>query len=155
MESPERQPSGSSLVDSTFRRRTTLCALYFAQGVPFGFMTTALTSHLKEQDETIGTLEIGVLLTMCTLPWAFKFLWGPVIDSVTLRSMGRRRPWILLAQLMMATTMITLLLIGDLSEQLTSEKLTLLGWMFFLHNCFASLQDVATDALAVDILPPQ
>ena len=31
--------------------------------------------------------------------------------------------------------------------------LQFLGWMFFIHNCFASLQDVATDALAVDILP--
>jgi PAT family beta-lactamase induction signal transducer AmpG len=25
--------------------------------------------------------------------------------------------------------------------------------MFFVHNCFASLQDVATDALAIDVLP--
>src|SRR5690606_36392688 len=28
-----------------------------------------------------------------------------------------------------------------------------LGIMFFVHNCFASLQDVSTDALAVDVLP--
>jgi MFS transporter, PAT family, beta-lactamase induction signal transducer AmpG len=27
-----------------------------------------------------------------------------------------------------------------------------LAWVFFIHNCFASLQDVATDALAVDLL---
>jgi PAT family beta-lactamase induction signal transducer AmpG len=26
-------------------------------------------------------------------------------------------------------------------------------YMYFLHNCFASLQDVCTDALAVDVLP--
>jgi len=50
---------------------------------------------------------------------------------------------------MMAVTMITLVSVGDIGEQLT-----LLGWMFFLHNCFASLQDVSTDALAVDILQP-
>ncbi len=31
----------------------------------------------------------------------------------------------------------------------------MLGWMFFTHNIFASLQDVATDALAVDILPDE
>jgi PAT family beta-lactamase induction signal transducer AmpG len=41
-----------------------------------------------------------------------------------------------------------LLMMGDLTD-----NLWLLGWMFFIHNCFASLQDVATDALAVDILP--
>ncbi|MGD9857766.1 MAG: MFS transporter, partial [Planctomycetaceae bacterium] len=30
----------------------------------------------------------------------------------------------------------------------------LLGCMFFVHNCFASLQDVSTDALAIDVLLP-
>ena len=35
-----------------------------------------------------------------------------------------------------------------------SGNITLLGWMFFLHNCFASLQDVSCDALAVDVLLP-
>ena len=40
-------------------------------------------------------------------------------------------------------------MLGDLTE-----NLRLLGWMFFIHNCFASLQDVSTDALALDVLPP-
>jgi len=49
---------------------------------------------------------------------------------------------------MMAVSLLGLLMMGDLTD-----NLWLLGWMFFIHNCFASLQDVATDALAVDILP--
>ena len=145
MPSVESDSAGTTLIDNAFRRRLTLCALYFAQGLPWGFMTVALASHLTEKGMDVeGT---GWLLTMCTLPWTFKLFWAPVIDSVTLRSMGRRRPWILLAQLMMAVTMITLVLIGN-----ASDELTLLGWLFFTHNCFASLQDVSTDALAVDIL---
>ena len=136
---------GTTLIDNAFRRRLTLCALYFAQGLPWGFMTVALASHLTEKGMTVG--ETGWLLAMSTLPWTFKLFWAPVIDSVTIGSMGRRRPWILLAQLMMAVTMIALVLIGN-----ASEELTLLGWLFFIHNCFASLQDVSTDALAIDIL---
>ena len=66
------------------------------------------------------------------------------------RAMGRRRPWILFAQLGMLLTLLMMCLIGDLLN-----NLYLLGWMFFLHNCFASLQDVSTDALAVDILKPE
>jgi PAT family beta-lactamase induction signal transducer AmpG len=62
--------------------------------------------------------------------------------------MGRRRPWIITAQLMMAVSLLTLIMMGDITE-----NIVLLGWMFFLHNCFASLQDVATDALAIDVLP--
>jgi PAT family beta-lactamase induction signal transducer AmpG len=145
MQSTSSDSAGTTLCDNAFRRQLTLCALYFAQGLPWGFMTVALASHLKSKGMTLE--ETGWLLSMSTLPWTFKLFWAPVIDSVTLRSMGRRRPWILLAQLMMAFTLITLVMIGNLSEQLT-----LLGWMFFLHNCFASLQDVSTDALAIDIL---
>ena len=35
------------------------------------------------------------------------------------------------------------------------ENLTILGWLAFVHNCFNALQDVAVDALAVDLLPPE
>ena len=34
----------------------------------------------------------------------------------------------------------------------SDATLVFLAWVFFVHNCFASLQDVATDALAVDLL---
>ena len=50
---------------------------------------------------------------------------------------------------MMAVTLIALSFKGDILNDLNY-----LAWMFFLHNCFASLQDVCTDALAVDILHP-
>ena len=53
------------------------------------------------------------------------------------------------AQFGMALTLIAMVFMGDLTE-----NITLLGWMFFLHNCFASLQDVSCDALAVDVLLP-
>ena len=75
--------------------------------------------------------------------------------------MGRRRPWIIGAQFMMAVTLLGILWSGNLSEPAGStgqaafspEFIWWLGVMFFVHNCFASLQDVATDALAVDVLP--
>ncbi|MDP6555752.1 MAG: MFS transporter [Pirellulaceae bacterium] len=123
-----------------------LCAMYFAQGVPWGFMTIALVSHLTARG--VGDTAAGNLTAIVLVPWTFKLIWGPVIDTMTIRSMGRRRPWIIGAELMMAVSLLGLLMMGDLTE-----NLWLLGWMFFIHNCFASLQDVATDALAVDILP--
>jgi PAT family beta-lactamase induction signal transducer AmpG len=50
---------------------------------------------------------------------------------------------------MMAVSLVCMLSVGTP----TKDNLIALGWWFFIHNCFASLQDVATDALAVDILP--
>ena len=125
-----------------------MCILYFAQGFPWGFMLTALLSFLASKGLTI--VESGQLTAMAYLPWTFKLFWGPIIDSFTLPSMGRRRPWILFAQFGMALTLIAMIFMGDITS-----NIGLLGWMFFLHNCFASLQDVSCDALAVDVLLPE
>ena len=123
-----------------------LCAMYFAQGLPWGFMVTALVAYLADE-HGISDSEAAGLTAIVLLPWTFKLVWAPLIDSVTIVSMGRRRPWIIGAEMMMAVSLLGILAMGDLSE-----NLSLLGGMFFLHNCFASLQDVATDALAVDVL---
>ena len=135
-----------ALADSRWQRMTTLCALYLAQGIPWGFMATALISYLTARGITVK--EAGDLTAIILIPWTFKLIWAPLIDSVTFRSMGRRRAWIISAELMMAFTLLGILALGDLTE-----NLQLLGFMFFLHNCFASLQDVCTDAMAIDILP--
>ena len=111
-------------------------------------MLTALLSFLASKGLTM--VESGQLTAMATLPWTFKLFWGPIIDSFTYEEMGRRRPWVLFAQLGMALTLIAMIFMGDISG-----NITLLGWMFFLHNCFASLQDVSCDALAVDVLLPE
>jgi len=110
-------------------------------------MLTGLLSFLASRGLTM--VESGQLTAMAYLPWTFKLFWGPLIDSFTYRTMGRRRPWILFAQLGMAASLIAMVMMGDISS-----NIALLGWMFFLHNCFASLQDVSCDALAVDILLP-
>ena len=137
-----------TLTTSKRLRIGTLCILYFAQGFPWGFMLTALLSFLASKGLTIA--ESGQLTAMATLPWTFKLFWGPVIDSFIYEKMGKRRPWILFAQIGMALSLVAMIFMGDISE-----NIGLLGWMFFLHNCFASLQDVSCDALAVDVLLPE
>jgi PAT family beta-lactamase induction signal transducer AmpG len=94
--------------------------------------------------------EIGALSALILLPWTFKIIWAPLMDTFTLRSMGRRRSWIIGAQLLMALTLIGILFVPNVTSDYK-----LLGIMFFIHNIFASMQDVATDALAVDILPSE
>ena len=138
----------ANLNENKTARVSTLCALYFAQGFPWGFMTIALVAYLAKYGLTVG--ETGHLISMAILPWTFKIFWAPIIDSINFPQMGKRRPWIIFAQIMMALTLIVLAMSGDIST-----NLNYLGWMFFLHNCFASLQDVCTDALAVDILRPE
>lgn len=136
-----------SLTESRVLRSLVLCLLYFAQGFPWGFATVALLAlftaagHPKEETATIVTLAI--------LPWTFKFLWAPLIDSFRWPTLGFRRPWIIIAQFGMALTLFGTWSLGEF-EDLSS--LHYLAWVFFVHNCFASLQDVSTDGLAVDLL---
>ena len=141
----ESTSDGETLVDSYRARVITLSALYVAQGVPWGFITVTMVTFLAAEGADAG--DLAYLLTLGTLPWSFKFLWGPIIDRFQLPNLGRRRPWILIAQTGMIALLVTMLLIPDLTN-----NISLLGGLFFVYNVFTALQDVSTDALAVDVL---
>ena len=143
-----------ALADSRLQRIVTLCVLYFAQGVPYGFMTITLANYLSSQG--LSTDRVGTLTAVALLPWTFKIIWAPLIDSFQFIGYGRRRPWIVIAQVIMAVTMIGIYIIEPylVGENMDIEKSAdYLLWVFFAHNVFAVLQDVVSDALAVDILP--
>ena len=136
---------GETLVDSYRARVFTLCALYVAQGIPWGFITVTFVTYLAA--EGVAAKDLALLLTLGTLPWSLKFLWGPVIDRYQYRPMGRRRPWILVAQSGMILTLILLTFIAS-----AENDIQVIAVMFLVYNIFTSLQDVSTDALAVDVL---
>ena len=124
-----------------------LCLLYFCQGFPWGFATIALIATLSAAGhDKAATATVSAL---AVLPWTFKFFYAPMIDTYRLPSLGIRRPWIILAQAGMALTLMVVVLSGELSSAAT---LQFIAWAFFVHNCFAALQDVAADSLAVDLL---
>ena len=139
---------GKTLVESYSARVFTLCALYVAQGIPWGFITVTFVTYLAA--EGFAAKDLAMLLTLGTLPWSVKFLWGPIIDRYQYRPMGRRRPWILIAQTGMIMLLTLMVFFIDVEKDVTT-----IAYMFLVYNIFTSLQDVSTDALAVDILKPQ
>ena len=139
--------NGKSLVESYQSRVITLCVLYIAQGLPWAFITVTFVTFLAVEGVSAGM--IAKLLLVGTLPWTFKFLWGPVIDRYQYRPMGRRRPWILFAEAGMILTLSLILFIPD-----PTTNLNAVVGIFLVYNLFTSLQDVSTDALAVDVLRP-
>ena len=138
---------GKTLVESYRARVLTLCALYVAQGIPWGFITVTFVTYLAVEGVAAG--QLAFLLTLGTLPWSVKFLWGPIIDRYQFPEMGKRRPWILIAQSGMIVVLSSMLLIPNMSS-----NVTIVGIMFLVYNIFTALQDVSTDALAVDVLEP-
>ena len=141
----ESEERGNTLVESYRARVLTLCALYVAQGIPWGFITVTFVTYLAVEGVSAG--QLAYLLTLGTLPWSVKFLWGPIIDRFQFPEMGKRRPWILIAQSGMILVLSSMLLIPNMSA-----NVNLVGIMFLIYNVFTALQDVSTDALAVDVL---
>ncbi|MBD39163.1 MAG: hypothetical protein CMB11_02090 [Euryarchaeota archaeon] len=143
----ESTSEGVTMTDSYRARVITLCALYVAQGIPWGFITVTFVTFLAARG--VGASELALLLTLGTLPWSVKFLWGPVIDRYQMPAYGRRRPWILLAQTGMMLMLGAMLFVPD-----PTNNVRTIAIMFLFYNIFTSLQDVSTDALAVDVLQP-
>lgn len=137
-----------TLSQSRSLRLTTLCALYAAQGMPDGFVRTGLKLYLIDRE--VSTAVVGGMVALVSWPWALKWLWGPVIDRFQYHPMGKRRPWVLAAQLGMAATLAGMLFLPNLEE-----SLWWLAAAILIANVFASLQDVSVDALAVDLLPAE
>ncbi len=96
----------------------------------------------------VGAGQIASFLAVIILPWAFKLLSGPLMDRFQYLPMGRRRPWVLGAQLGMTLSFFSLILIDSPAEQV--GLLTLLG---LLINVFAATQDVAVDGMAIEVTP--
>jgi len=121
-------------------------SMYFAQGIPYGLMNIAVPAWLASQG--VGAGQIASFLAIIILPWAFKLLSGPLMDRFQFLAMGRRRPWVLGAQLGMTLSFFGLVLVDNPVEQI--GLLMLLG---LLINVFAATQDVAVDGMAIDVTP--
>src|SRR5215216_6637526 len=77
-----------------------LSALYFVEGMPWGFQSKALPVYLRSSGVSL-TL-IG-LLNLLSLPWMTKVLWAPLVDRYGWRRFGRRKSWIVPLQVGLIT----------------------------------------------------
>jgi PAT family beta-lactamase induction signal transducer AmpG len=141
-------PAMLVLAERSRVRYATGSMMYFAQGIPQGLLSIAIPAWLAAQG--VGAGEIASYLAVVVLPWAFKLVTGPVMDRFQFPAMGRRRPWVLGAQLGLTLSLLSLAFVRDPNEQI--GLLMLLG---LLVNSFAATQDVAVDGMAMIALPPR
>jgi MFS family permease len=128
------------------RKLGLLGALYFVQGMPFGFQATTLPVFLRTQGLSLKA--IGFLGAL-SLPWILKALWAPLVDRYGSERIGRRKSWILPMQAGLVVTCVAASFVSP-----TEALPTLLG-LVALMNLFAATQDIAVDGLAVDMLTPE
>lgn len=135
-----------SLSENTFFRYFNFVALYFAQGVPEGMLLYGIPAWMAMNGKTPG--EIAGFAIACGIPWSFKFIVAPMMDRYTFLPMGRKRPWVLLGQTGLILSCIAMAFVPDPLNNLNQ-------FMFagFVVSFFGAFQDVATDGMAVDIVP--
>ena len=92
--------------------------------------------------------EIGGYTAIIFIPFSFKILAAPLMERLTFLPMGRRRPWILLGQSGIAASFMAMSLVPD-----PLGNLPLLIAAGFCVSVFITFQDIATDALVIDIVP--
>ena len=120
--------------------------LYLAQGFPQGVVFYAIPSWLAVNGQSATV--VGSAAAAAMMPWMAKWAVGALMDRYTFMPMGRRRPWLIGAQLC-----ITLLfLVYAVASPLPSETTLVIGFTFALSSLTA-VQDVALDALVIDLTP--
>ncbi len=117
----------------------------FASGLPYALLLGTLYAWLTDAEVDVETMGVFSLIG---LAYAFKFLWSPALDRVDvplLRRLGKRKQWIVTAQLLLGGILVILSTLNPLNS---------LGWFSLLAGigAFASAtQDVVIDAWRVDV----
>src|SRR5512135_327437 len=123
---------------STRMKMLVVFVLYFAEGVPFGFVYTTLAYYLRSLGVPLE--QIGIL-SLLGLAWSLKVLWSPLADRF-----GTRAAWLVPAQVLVILSMLGL-------AYLAKGPVTLAFWVLVGVLCLASAtQDLAVDAYTIDLL---
>ena len=122
--------------------------LGFCAGLPFYMFSTVLALRLA--DHGVGLVVIGFFAWITLLP-TFKFLWAPVVDRYAMpgfaRYWGKRRGWIMLAQLGIVASLVAMALTSaDRSLAVTA--------LFAVQLAFwTTTFEVAADAWRIELAP--
>ncbi|QZP06861.1 MFS transporter [Caenibius sp. WL] len=140
------KPGWRKVLASLGNRKTGFMALFgFSSALPYALLLGTLYAWLSDAKVDLETMGVFSLIG---LAYSFKFLWSPLLDRVNLpvlRRLGRRKQWILTAQVLLGTILVVLS---------TLDPVGAIGWFSLLAGigAFASAtQDVVVDAWRVDV----
>lgn len=124
--------------------------LGFSAGLPFSLVSTTLSAWLA--DDGISLSVIGYF-SLVGAAYSVKVLWAPIVDSLPLPILGyllgRRRSWMLFAQLGIAIGLF------GMSRLAPASELPQLAWLATWVAFCSATQDVAIDAYRIEAAEPQ
>ncbi|MCX5843861.1 MAG: MFS transporter, partial [Deltaproteobacteria bacterium] len=120
--------------------------LGFASGMPLALTGSTLSAWMVKEGIDIKT--IG-LFSLVGLPYAFKFLWAPLMDRFVPPFLGRRRGWMIITQLALILT------ISAMGFFNPSNTPLLIAAVALSLAFFSASQDIVLDAYRAEYLNPE
>src|SRR5574337_345783 len=125
-----------------------MLALGFSSGLPLLLVLGTLSFWLREAG--IDRTTIGYL-SWVGLAYGFKWVWAPLVDRLPIplltRALGRRRSWLLLAQLGVVAGLI------GMAQADPRASLAPLVWCALAVAFASATQDIALDAYRIESAP--
>jgi PAT family beta-lactamase induction signal transducer AmpG len=136
--------SSSALHVFTNRRAAALLLLGFASGFPLTLTDATLQAWLVRTGHSMK--DVG-LASFFAAPYLLKPLWAPLLDRYAPPLLGRRRGWLVVAQVLLA------LAIAAMAFCDPGTSLGPLGVAAVAVAFFSASQDIVADAYRADVLP--
>eukprot|EP00931_Biecheleriopsis_adriatica_P043120 TRINITY_DN24652_c0_g1_i2.p1 TRINITY_DN24652_c0_g1~~TRINITY_DN24652_c0_g1_i2.p1 ORF type:complete len:468 (+),score=79.11 TRINITY_DN24652_c0_g1_i2:112-1404(+) len=127
-----------------------LLVLYILQAVPmglFGVVNMEVKELFKNSFSEQGTFMLAAW------PFSLKLLWAPLVDSVYLDRIGRRKSWMVPSQL--AIGALLLYLAASIEGLFQARDVNTLTGIFFALYFLCATQDIAVDGWALTMLRPE
>ena len=124
----------------------TMLLFGFSSGLPFLLVAGTLAYWLKENGIVLKDI---TMIASAGMTYALKFLWAPLLDHWRIPGfsrLGRRRGWLLFAQLGVAAGLLTMAF-------LTPTQLIPFVGATLVVAFFGATQDIAVDAYRIEIAP--
>jgi PAT family beta-lactamase induction signal transducer AmpG len=113
--------------------------LYYAQGLPFSIIRQMSVVFFKDQGVSLQSLG---LVSLYGIPWTFKFLWSPFVDSV-----ATKRKWVIVMEAALALSIA--FLASTVSMGITPQTAAV---FFLVMAVLSATHDIATDGFYLEAL---
>lgn len=122
--------------------------LGFSAGLPFFLVFQTFFGWMRHAGVELGTIS---LVSYIGLVYTLKFLWAPLVDRMPLpwltRWLGRRRSWMLVAQIALAAGL------ASMAHGDPATTLMPLVWLALAVAFCGATQDIAIDAWRIEAAP--